>query len=222
MPIKKNVNKKFFKKWSHNMAYVLGLLCADGSIRHSNRNAWYIDLQLTDEVLVNGVRKVMKSEHKITVRKRIPPENDLFRLQIGSKEMCQDLAALGIVPNKTKVIKLPDVPRKYFGDFVRGYFDGDGNVWVGKNHVYRDKSETTIMSFFTSCSRAFLEDLRRKFKERNISSSIIRFRSGTFFRLQISVKGSILLYQLMYKTVKSGLYLNRKKNKFEQFIKLRE
>jgi hypothetical protein len=28
-------------------------------------------------------------------------------------------------------MKLPKIPLNFFGAFVRGYFDGDGNVWSG-------------------------------------------------------------------------------------------
>ena len=36
---------------------------------------------------------------------------------------------MGIIPRKTFITKFPlDLPSKYHADFIRGVFDGDGNV----------------------------------------------------------------------------------------------
>jgi hypothetical protein len=42
MPIHKKVNQDFFKKWSPEMAYILGFFTADGSMAKNKRGAHFI------------------------------------------------------------------------------------------------------------------------------------------------------------------------------------
>ena len=68
----------------------------------------------------------MDSDHAIS--KRSERSGKVFRIQIGSKEMAEDLFHLGLSVQKVRRIVLPTAPEKFLGDFVRGYFDGDGNL----------------------------------------------------------------------------------------------
>src|SRR3989338_9076928 len=127
MPIYKKVNKNFFKKWTPEMAYVLGFFAADGYITVNRRGGQFWCIQITDKKLLEQIRKVVQSGHKISTRVRDGNEKMVHRLQIGSIEMCDDLRKLGFFERKTKNLTVPHAPQKYFSDFVRGYFDGDGN-----------------------------------------------------------------------------------------------
>lgn len=69
MPIYKKVNTRFFKKWSDDMAYVLGFFAADGGITINNRGGYYIDIHICDGNLLYKIRKVLESDHKISKRK---------------------------------------------------------------------------------------------------------------------------------------------------------
>ena len=103
-----------------------------------------------------------QSEHKISIKiRKRKEEKTSYRLQIGSKEMFNDLYALGMRQNKTKSLTVPNVPNKFFCHFIRGYFDGDGNVWVGYVHKERKTTLRTIRSVFTSCSNLFLEEIKK-------------------------------------------------------------
>jgi len=110
------------------MAYVLGYIAADGNISIGKRGNCYLALEGIDKELIGDIKRVLGSGHTITSRRRNVGWNKTYRLQIGSKEMVGDLIKLGLTPNKAKRMCLPSIPKKYFGDFVRGYFDGDGNI----------------------------------------------------------------------------------------------
>ena len=56
MPIYKKVNKNFFKKWSSEMAYVLGFFMADGSIDVNPRGSQYFSIQICDKELLEEIR----------------------------------------------------------------------------------------------------------------------------------------------------------------------
>jgi len=201
------------------MSYVLGFFMADGSITINPRGSEYFAIQIIDKDILEKIKKIMKSEHKITKRIRKPTEQPIYRIQIGSKEMCEDLRKLGVKELKTKTMRLPNIPDKYFGDFVRGYFDGDGNVWVGQIHKDRKKCMFAIRTVFVSCSHNFLEDLKNRLHKFELNNGSF-YGSNRAYRIQYSIKNSVLLYHLMYDNLKSDLFLSRKKNTFDKYLKM--
>ncbi len=221
MPIYKEVNKKFFKKWNPEMAYVLGFFAADGYITINKRGGHFWSIQITDEDLLNNIRRVIRSNHKISSRKKIGNKKISYRLQIGSMEMCEDLSQLGFSERKTKNLSIPNVPEKYFKDFVRGYFDGDGNVWVGYTHKKSKNPLNVVRTVFTSCALEFLSTLGKRLEKFSIYKGVVSKGKGNYYRLTYSVHGSLKLYDFMYNGLKSDLFLNRKKMVFDRFIESR-
>jgi len=224
VPILKRVNKDFFKKWNPDMAYVLGFFAADGYITLNKRGANFWCIQITDKGLLEKIKGAIQAEHKISMRYRGGNERVIYRLQIGSKEMCDDLRGLGMRENKTKSLVIPHVPKKYFADFARGYFDGDGNVWMGKVPRKTKEPGLIMMTMFTSCSAAFLEQLHTKLAESGLMGGSIYRSKENYSRLQYSTRDSLKLYDFMYNQLvfqESPLFLRRKKMVFERFIKLR-
>jgi len=204
------------------MAYILGFFAADGYITVNRRNGQYWCIQIKDGELLNEIKKTIKSTHTISLRKSKENANDLFRIQIGSIEMCDDLRRLGFNENKTKNMSIPKVPNKYFIDFVRGYFDGDGNVWVGLVKKGKNTRSWVIQTAFTSCSYNFLEKLRLRLDQIDVKKGVLRKTKKNAYRLVYSVFGSLKLYKLMYNRLYgSKLYLNRKKRVFEKYIKMK-
>ena len=218
MPVCKKVNKDFFKKWSPEMAYVLGFFMADGSLDANRRGSHYLSIQICDKELLYAIRDALGSDHKISHRKRFGNESDLYRLQIGSKEMFNDIKKLGVYEQKTYTMDVPSVPDKYFGDFVRGYFDGDGHVWVGIIHKKRRTQHTVIQTGFTSCSGNFLAGLRGLFLKKGMGKGCI-YNKKNASCLKYSIEDSLLLYNLMYTGFCDRLFLQRKKVIFDNFFK---
>jgi intein-encoded DNA endonuclease-like protein len=219
MPIFKTANNNFFKTWSPEMAYVLGFFTADGNMIRNKRGAHFIEFQITDKDLLYKIRDLLKSNHKITERRRSDKWKNSYRLQIGSKEMFNSLINLGLTPNKSKTIDFPEIPKEYFSDFVRGYFDGDGCVTIC-NYIRKERNNKKcrkLLSGFVSGSENFLKSLHEKLK---FFSGI---KGGSFYknkgyRLFFCDEDSLKLYNFMYNKIKSGLFLERKKNKFENYF----
>jgi hypothetical protein len=115
MPIFKTKNEHFFKTWSNDMAYVLGFFAADGSMIKTGRGGHYVEFQITDGGLLEKIRDLLGSNNKIAVRNRNLRWNTIYRLQMGSKIMFNDLGQLGFVPNKTSVMVFPRIPPEFFG-----------------------------------------------------------------------------------------------------------
>ena len=204
------------------MAYVVGFFAADGYITVNRRGGQFWCIQITDGELLKTIKKIIKADHKINVRKGLGNNQDLFRLQVGSIEMCDDLRTLGFTERKTKSLVVPNVPAKYFADFVRGYFDGDGNVWVGYTHKNRKSLTLSIMTAFTSCSVNFLQNLKSRLGHVGLIGGSVYQSKKNYARLQFSTNNSLKLYNFMYNhnAYQNNLFLSRKKLIFDRFIKV--
>ena len=201
------------------MSYVLGFFSADGYMTKNNRGAEFLCIEINDKKLIETIKRAMDSEHKISTRKSLGKTT--YRLQIGSIEMCRDLRQLGLKERKTKNLSMPEIPKEYINDFVRGYFDGDGNVWVGRIHKDRIKSMLAIRTVLTSCSKEFLYALKMTLERVGIKNGVLSKGKGNYYRLTYSITGSLKLYDFMYNKLTSDLFLKRKKDVFENYIKMR-
>lgn len=222
MTAQKELNQDFFKTWSPEMAYVFGFFTADGSMIRNKRGGCYIEFTSTDRDVLESIQKVTQSTHKLQKRPlRNAAWNEQYRIQIGSKEWHTDLLKLGLTQNKSKTLSFPEIPKSYFGDFARGYFDGDGCVYF-KQHFSKQKKKDiwVFTTLFTSGSRTFLESLHIKLLESCVKGGHI---SGdkTGYDLVFSRHDSLALHRLMYHTVGvSNMFLSRKREKLERAIKV--
>ena len=219
---KGGINVDFFKTWTPEMAYVLGYFSADGGMFINSGGSKYIQFVSVDYGLLEKVKRVMASKHKIYLRKKY--ENtwkDAYYLEIGSKEIYQDLLNLGFMPKKENRMKLLHIPKKYFNPFIRGYFDGDGCVSYG---FYKKKGRNNktlkVSSRFISSSKTFLWDISKKL---NIYATMgfgcISKHTGAY-NLSYSKNDTIELFNYMYKNTKNGLFLERKFAKFQEIFKI--
>ncbi len=221
-PIHREVDKAFFKQWTPTMAYVLGYFAADGTMFENKRGGHYIEFHSTDKYLIEKTRLALKSNHHIGVR--LPSIKNAkhkvsYRLQVGSKELFADLVALGFVQSKSLVLALPRIPNKYFSDFVRGYFDGDGCIYF-KQLKFADRKQPRwiVLSLFTSGSHQFLATLHRRLKKYGVKGGCLKDKQRGF-ELAFSRRDSLALYRLMYNTAPdTGLYLPRKYKIFQKAI----
>lgn len=202
------------------MAYVLGFFAADGNMIKNNRDAHFINFEITDKDLLEEIQKVLGSNHKITRRIRNENQKPAYRLQIGSKTIFEDLIKSGLTPRKSKVIKFPRVPEKYLSHFIRGYFDGDGSVTVG-NYARKDrgnKKHKVILSGFTCGSQDFLKEIHEKLKKfSEIRGGTLYHHDGAY-RLYFSTSDSLALYKFIYDKASAKLFLSRKREKFESYF----
>ena len=216
MTLRKGVNEEFFDTWSDVMAYVLGLFAADGTMTKNPRGSCYIDFAVTDRELILYVRKALDAKQKLAIR---PARNERskvnHRVQIGSRRMFDQLLHLGFTPNKSKTLVMPDMPAKYFSHFVRGYFDGDGNVYF-KRHFAKDRNayRWVFSSRFTSGSESFLRQLYKKLHSVGLHGGrVAGKRHG--FELVLSHRDSVALYRLMYHNA-GRMFLKRKERVFRR------
>jgi len=124
----------FFRVWSPEMAYVLGYWWADGYMRHrKDTGAHLIEFASIDRSHLELVAQVVGEAPSL---RKISGPSLCYEIEFCSKEMYNDLLALGGMPNKSNVIGFPAIPAEHLVHFVRGFVDGDGTLaWNGDRPI---------------------------------------------------------------------------------------
>jgi len=118
-------------QWSDNIAYLIGLIASDGTLRKYRK---CIRIASKDMQQLENVQQIVCDE--ITGRKnKIIPEHKKVgdkvfitnSYQFTSKVFYEFCENIGIMPNKSLILGNIDIPEKHFSHFLRGIIDGDGN-----------------------------------------------------------------------------------------------
>ncbi|HEA46219.1 MAG TPA: hypothetical protein ENH99_00360 [Candidatus Pacearchaeota archaeon] len=194
------VNDKFFDKWSDDMAYILGLICADGNMK-KNCRAFIISLNIKDKYILEKALEIMESNNKISI------EREMCKISIFSYQMCNELLNLGIVPAKSLILECPSVPKRYIPKFILGVIDGDGSI---------DK-RSGIISIYSG-SRKFCEGLSDILTGIKIDNRVGSYQAKNakrpIYRTRITKKKYIKkLSKMMY--FNTEIYMKRKKEILE-------
>ncbi len=215
MGIKYKSNEEYFDVWSPDMAYILGLIYADGNLEDASYlRGKYLRLTSTDLELILITTTNLNSKHKIVVcQPRSPNHKTKYMIRIGSHKIYDSLISLGLYPNKSKTMKMPEVPRIFLKDFIRGYFDGDGYVGTWKSNGKFRK----LMTVFVSGSYIFLAKLSELIEsELKIKRQKI-YTSDKAYRLAYSTRDNVKLFQFMYSSPSTS-FLGRKYRVFKSFF----
>jgi len=202
------------------MSYILGYIVADGCIykRKDRKNSYTLNITSKDKDNLLKMGKNLSPDCSISIKynsQKMP----YSQIQICNREMCEDLMSLGILPRKTSHLKLIEVSEKYFSDFVRGFFDGDGTVYI-----YNVNGTPQIKAGFISASLAFLQNINlrickalnitfkkiHQFSPKNKNQRLIRYS------IDFYVDDCEKLAEFMYRN-NPVLYLPRKRKIFEKW-----
>lgn len=224
--IKYKVNLDFFKKWTPKMAWVLGFIFADGNLDF-NKKSRSLRISSIDLDVLEKINKAMDSNYPVRKVK-----NDrgfgkkgsfIYLLRISRKEIYEDLLKIGVKEKKTLRLELPIIPKKYFNHFVRGYFDGDGNVmkqktkgYVRVENGYKMKKKAVDFYVYPKCRFYsgcvdFLKQLKEKLIEFGFNSWI-----GKCPTESVLVVGSTKIFSWLYKN-NQGYCMDRKYNALKNF-----
>lgn len=199
-----SINSDFFKYWNDEMAYILGYIFADGSVR-IRKSGMELSIKSKDFEILETMNNKMKSNYRIS--KESIETGEIFRLSIYRSEIVKDLIKFGVIPRKTLIMTLPDIPENFFFHFIRGYFDGDGHVRINRN---------CLDIIFTSGNERFLKELKSKLEDLGIRASIRSPTKHSFYNLRINSENREYFVKKLYKN-HAGLYLQRKKAVFDEF-----
>ena len=218
------INHDYFENIdSEHKAYWLGFIYADGSItkkvyeKGSYTYRLRMELMFEDKYILEQMALDLESDLK-------PKEyyNDTSHFEgynkpkhtayimFSSKKMGEDLVKLGVMPNKTLILKsLPSIPDNLMKHFIRGYFDGDGSVYLTKDNTIKTAFYGTH-GFINSIQDFLIKELdltKKKItdqKEANVSF------------VGMAKQESEKLYHYMYD--EATIFLNRKYEKYNKYF----
>ena len=213
------VNEDFFKCINtEEKAYILGFICADGHIEKDRLN---ITVSIKDRDILEKIRYAMHSNHHIKEVQRTNPYKKtnrenliLSELMIGSVELVKPLFNMGLTTNKTYTLNgdiLKYIPKYLIRDFLRGYFDGDGNVFFGRRYSSGYKYNVNICGnedFLLKSFQVYFPSNNKLYKD---------LYSRQCYVWKISQKDKVrdFMYYLYYN---SSIFLQRKYNEFRKIM----
>lgn len=201
------LNEDFFFEQGHDLAYVLGFLAADGTVR-KNSNEVKLTLAAVDKDFLEQLRSLVGG----TPIKEYSTEKGYKNATwtFSSKRVKEELATYNIVPQKTNTFQFPRKLRKEFWiDFIRGYFDGDGSVSTAGPEAIRWQ----ICSNTEDVLKVIVDYFEEEYSIPRVT--IYRRRDGLYY-FQYSTRATRKIYEILY--TDNCLYLPRKREKFKSLI----
>lgn len=124
-----NYNRNIFNKIDNEeKAYWLGFIVADGYL-NINKHMLRIKLGNRDRShLIKFIKFVGGNEEMLKSEIHSETGNENFYVSLYSKEVMNDLLNLGVEQAKSGKEKVCNIDKKYYRDFIRGLWDGDGFI----------------------------------------------------------------------------------------------
>lgn len=211
------VNHDYFETIdTEEKAYILGLLFADGNVSKTKSN-YQVKLKLSDLDLLNKVKNIITPESKLYYDKCAKETHKLSASMIvTSSKMANDLIKLGCCIKKSLVLEFPKIDDLLYRHFVRGYFDGDGSIYVGyrkdRNSFYAEVKIISAIGFCNTVSKILTTEgiVNCIRMDNRLKQEFTKFINIT------SPNNIIKLYHFMYDD--SNIYLSRKREKFLNYF----
>lgn len=194
-------------------AYWLGFMYADGCVQHKKTGQKLISLAVKDKEVID---KFIIDIGGTFVTKTY---KDVHVIHLTSTIMFNALVKHGCIPRKSLVLTFPTLDASLISHFIRGYFDGDGTVYITypKNYNRTSSIYKSIgvgicgtREFLTGISKAALVNEAKKDRRKENNIWYLSF-SGS--------KKVAAFYNYLYKD--ATIFLIRKRNKFEEYFKER-
>jgi hypothetical protein len=207
---------------SHEKAYILGLIMTDGNII-KNYQGFEIQLTKEDKYILEKISDIIgaSKSHKVqnidcSGKRRIEGfsnAKDMARVTVHNAKIAMDLKELGVVRNKTKIMRYNGgVPSEFLSSFFRGLVDGDGSVGF-------DNRGWPFLCI-ASASKLFLEDMLSLCPIKHTSLTKSKMSSGGYiwtFRFIGGRKQILSSIKWIYEN-KSDFYLRRKYDKVQDKV----
>lgn len=214
-----SVNENFFKCINtEEKAYILGFICADG---HIEKDKLVITVSVKDKDILEKIKKSLNSNHPIKeVKRKNPYQNTdrkellLLELKVNSVELVKPLFNMGLTTNKTYTLNssiLKYIPKYLIRDFLRGYFDGDGNVFFGVRYTSGYKYNINV------CGNEdfLLNSFQTYFPSRNKLYKDLYSKQCYIWKISQKDKIKDFMYYLYFN---SSIFLQRKYNEFRKIM----
>lgn len=194
---KYDINEDYFTKIdTPNKAYILGFLFADGTIY---KNFVKLNLIETDVDILFDIAKEIFNEKPYSIKeikgefKKWKNNREYYSkpqksLNICRKKIADDLRKHGLIDKKTYKIRLPKLNKNLYSHFIRGYFDGDGNIYISPKYSNNNRVHITSNNNFICDIQTLLFELL------NMETIITKTQINNIDRLSIYGNNKVLKF----------------------------
>lgn len=198
--------------WTSNLAYAVGLIATDGCLAN---DGLLVDLSSKDMEQLLNFSKCLGVDFRIG-KKLNSNGNVCLRIQFKNRIFYDFLLSIGLTSKKSLTMGELVIPKKYFFDFLRGCFDGDGCFYSYWDP--RWKSSHMFYLEFISASKRHIDWLQKEIKERlGVSGHVVMDGRGITFQLKYAKKEALEIIKKMYYS-KEVVCLSRKRLKIEKAL----
>ena len=192
---------------TNEKAYWLGFFYADGCVAAPTAsNPYLVELGSKDKEHLEKFKSAIKANNKVT--KAIVRGCEYYQFNIQDEQLHSSLIKHGCIPQKSKILtKLPDISKEFFGDFLRGYFDGDGCL-------YHEKARNVFRVSFVSGSLPFLQELQHALGLDRLTIQ----KTGAYALSVVAQKDVYRILTLMYKNSDKQARLDRKYELYKNYL----
>lgn len=203
-------------KWSADFAYAIGLLVTDGCLYNDKR---HMSLTTKDLEQANNFKKCLGLEVKIGLKARKSSmKKEYFHIQFGDVIFYKFLVSIGLSVAKSKTIGEIDILNKYFFDYLRGCFDGDGTFYSYWDPRWR--SSHMFYVEFVSASKKHIIWLQKELKNRiGVNGHITSDGRKITEQLKYAKKEALVIIDKMYYNPRVTC-LSRKKIKIQKALRI--
>ena len=140
-----------------NKFYLLGLIFADGCLSQDS-DGFRITIGLKDKELLSKIQPYFCPDRKL-YKQTTWADTIAYSIINKNINFIEVVKQYGVTERKSLTVCYPLVPKEFIPHFIRGYFDGDGSVFV-----YQKLPRNYLGCSFTSGSRSMLYGLQSEIK----------------------------------------------------------
>lgn len=211
------INESYFDAIdTPNKAYILGLLYADGC-NMTNKREVTISLQECDKHILDQIKNELGYNGPlqfIDYNSKNPNHKNQYKLDITNKHISESLNTFGVWKNKSLTLEWPQsLDEKLYSHFVRGYFDGDGCLYLGKHINASEVSFVGTVMFLTRLQEVLKDKLGVNMHIRDCGDKYHPVTKEAKISSRYGIKDFLdWIYQ------DADLMLYRKYDKYQQFL----
>lgn len=202
-----SVDVEFFRNESSELMYIIGLWMSDGCVFKGNG----LKLQMSDRDVIEWVAD--KIGYKREIKKTETGFKPSYTIVFCNQEIADIFLRYGITERKSLTADFPAISDELLPHFIRGIFDGDGSVSVGKR---KDTGASYQTVTIVSGSDTFIYKLDKSIQcATGIKSTKITkdSRGNGIYQYRIGNKNDVLKFgNWLYQGDQYGM--KRKKDKF--------
>ena len=203
-------------KWSSDFAYAIGLIVTDGCLYNDER---HMSLTTKDIEQAKNFKNCLGIKVKIGLKTSSSyKKKECYHVQFGDVNFYKFLVSIGLSKAKSKTIGAINIPEKYFFDYLRGCFDGDGCFYSYWDPRWR--SSHMFYLEFVSASRIHIDWLQKELETKlHVSGHITNGGKKICHQLKYAKKEAVVIINKMYYNP-TATCLSRKRIKIRKALEI--